>query len=450
MLGLARALPAAGVAARLWRPWEDSLAEADCLHVFGSLPEHLPVVEAARRQHLPVALSTMAWHGWADGPGQRPSLTRGLAACARLLGRTVCPPWRSWRRRLYQSVDLLLPHSHAEAQQLRTYFRVPAPRMHIVPGAADPQLAAADPEPFAQLVGVRNFVLYWGPIEPRTQSTRFPLGDAQHRRAGGGAGRRGAGLPVVFGRVPPGGRSARAVRRRTSAATIPCWPAPMRPAAAWWWASWREPSLLCGLGGGHVGHPPGAARGQLAPASISAAQAFYVNPRDLPGIRRAVLAALARGRSPSLARHVQTYFSWNAVAKATRAAYDSLLGRKYRDGRHDCPEPGTERARRSARAAAGPPLGGVAAAFPPAAVDRRVRRMAAWKIWLADGVGGGGPRRPAAPLVGNLVAMSRSRSHALVRDLAAACLAAVGRETARRGTHLFRRRKIRRRLLARN
>ena len=48
MLALADALPAAGVDARLWQLEETLPAGTDCLHLFGSLPEHLPLVEAAQ------------------------------------------------------------------------------------------------------------------------------------------------------------------------------------------------------------------------------------------------------------------------------------------------------------------------------------------------------------------------------------------------------------------
>ena len=326
MLGLAGALRAVGVAARLWRPWEDSLAEADCLHVFGSLPEHLPVVEAARRQHLPVALSTLDWHGGNDGLGQFPRVTRGLAVCAGLLGRTVRPPWCSWRRRLYQSVDLLLPHTHAEAQQLLSYFRVPAPRVHIIPGAADPQLAAADPEPFAQLVGGRNFVLYLGPIEPRANQLGFLWA------------MRPSDVPVVvLGDVSPRYSWYLEECRRAAGPHVqfvqnlrhddPLLASAYAACGCLVLGRWQEPLCNAALEAGMSGTPLVLPEKSCAGEYFGRA-AFYVNPRDLPGIRRAVLAALARGRSPSLAGHVQTYFSWNAVAKATRAAYDSLLSRR--------------------------------------------------------------------------------------------------------------------------
>ncbi len=61
MLGLVDALHETGINARLWRPWEERLAQADCLHLFGSVPEHLPVIEAAGRHNVPVVLSTITW-----------------------------------------------------------------------------------------------------------------------------------------------------------------------------------------------------------------------------------------------------------------------------------------------------------------------------------------------------------------------------------------------------
>ncbi|NQT16661.1 MAG: hypothetical protein HQ582_28135, partial [Planctomycetes bacterium] len=87
MLALCRALASAGVGARLWRPWEDRLEGVGCLHLFGSLPEHLPVVEAAHRHGVPVVLSTIAWFDLASYWRQpRPALRRA-AACAGFLAR---------------------------------------------------------------------------------------------------------------------------------------------------------------------------------------------------------------------------------------------------------------------------------------------------------------------------------------------------------------------------
>ena len=98
MLATARALRAAGIDARLWRPWEERLAGAACLHLFGSVPEHGPLVEAARRQRVPVVLSTVAWFDLASYWRQPRGPLGRLAACARLLARVAWPRLPSWRR----------------------------------------------------------------------------------------------------------------------------------------------------------------------------------------------------------------------------------------------------------------------------------------------------------------------------------------------------------------
>ena len=99
MLATARALAELGVAARFWRPWEEQLAEADCLHLFGSSPQHLPVVEAARRQGLPVVLSTIAWFDPASYWAEPRPLWRRAAGCGWLMARWQVPQLPSWRRR---------------------------------------------------------------------------------------------------------------------------------------------------------------------------------------------------------------------------------------------------------------------------------------------------------------------------------------------------------------
>ena len=91
-------------------------------------------------------------------------------------------------------------------------------------------------------------------------------------------------------------------------------------------ASWFDPpgcaALQAAMSGTPLVLPKGGCGGEYF-----GRQAFYVKPYDLSGIRRVVLAALALGRSKSLARHVQTYFSWDAVAKATQEAYHRVLHR---------------------------------------------------------------------------------------------------------------------------
>jgi glycosyltransferase involved in cell wall biosynthesis len=328
MLALARALPDVGVAARLWRPWEDPLAEASCLHLFGTAEEFLPVVEAARQQHVPVVLSPsarLAEADHADEAARRQPLARKVTAWAGYVGRSFCPRWPSRRRQLYQSVDLLLPNSNAEAQQIIRQYQVPGPRVHVVPHGADMRLALADPEPFAARVGMRDFVLHVGPIEPRNNQLGFLLA------------MRGEELPIVLlGDTVAGYEWYEAECRRAAgeqvhfvpriAAGDPLLASAYAGSGCLVVASGVAAPERIALEGGMSGTP--LVLFQDSPAyEYFGHQAVYVKPDDLRAIRRGVLAALARKRSPSLAEHVRTYFSWNAVAQVTREAYGRVIRR---------------------------------------------------------------------------------------------------------------------------
>ncbi|MBN2473485.1 MAG: glycosyltransferase family 4 protein [Pirellulales bacterium] len=332
-LALAEALPSVGVDARLVddrpRQAEDDLpAGTDLLHLFGSLPEHLPPVEAARRQGVPVVLSTIAWFALADSLREPRPMVNRLAACARFIARAACPRLPSWRRRLYQSVDLLLPNSNAEAQQLVRYFQVAPERIHIVPNGADERFAEADAEPFARAVGAHGFALYAGRIEPRKNQLHF-------LRA-----MRGSGVPiVVLGDVVPGHEWYLAECRRAADPQVRFVPRlphhDPRLASAYAacgclvLASWYETPGLVALEAGMSGTPLVLPEGGCA-CEYFGPRAAYVRPNDLPGIRRAVLAALRRKRSRTLADLIRTNFSWAAAAQATREAYEGILRRHRR------------------------------------------------------------------------------------------------------------------------
>ncbi|NUQ66185.1 MAG: glycosyltransferase [Pirellulales bacterium] len=323
MLSTARALRGAGVRARLWQAPEDPLVEADCLHLFGSLPEHRPLVEVAYRQGIPVVLSTIAWFDlvsyWRE---PRPLVGRALAA-AKFLARATCPALPSWRRRLYHEVDLLLPNSSAEAQQLVRYFGVPASRIHVVPNGAEERFSAADPTPFCELLAVEDYVLYAGRIEPRKNQLAFlrAMEDAD--------------VPiVVLGDAAPGHEAYLAQCLRIAGPNVqfvgrlehddPLLAAAYAGAGCLALASWYETPGLVALEAAMSGTP-------LVLPAIGCAReyfgdhALYVRPDDPAGIREAVLTALGRGRSQSLANYVRENFSWTAAARATREAYDKVL-----------------------------------------------------------------------------------------------------------------------------
>ena len=334
MTALARALPEVGVAARLWRPWEDSLAEADCLHLFGAADEFLPLVEAARQYQVKVVLSPLSWLEESQRPSEPGLSSRGrtlarkVTAWAGYVGRSIYPRWPSRQRRLYQSVDLLLPNFNAEAQQIIRQFQIPADRMHVVPHGADLRFAMAAPEPFVERFGIRDFVLYAGPIEPRNHQLGFLWAMREED------------LPVVIlGDAVPGCQWYEAECRRVAGTRVQFVPqiAHEDPLLA---SSYAACTCLVVAGGSGAPQQIALEAGMSGTplvlfenGSVSeyfGHQAVYVKPDDVQGIRRGVVTAIARKRSESLAEHVRTYFSWNAAAKATREAYAKVLRQRQR------------------------------------------------------------------------------------------------------------------------
>jgi glycosyltransferase involved in cell wall biosynthesis len=323
MSAMTRSLREIGVDTRPWRPWEEPLSAANCLHLFGSDPEHLVLVRSARRHRVPVVLSTIAWFDLASCWREPWPLARRLAACGKFITRAAFPRIRSWRRGLYNLVDLLLPNSQAEAEQLIRYFGVAPGRIRIVPNGADARFADAPPEPFARLVGMDGFVLCAGRIEPRKNQ----LGLLRALSP--------AGVPLVFlGNVVPGHDAYLAACRREAGPLVrfvgrldhndPLLASAYAACGCLVLAGWYETPGLAALEAAMSGTPLVLPRGGCA-REYFGEHAAYVAPNDLPGLRSAVLFALAKGRSRQLAEMVRANFSWRSAAIATREAYETVL-----------------------------------------------------------------------------------------------------------------------------
>jgi len=321
-LRTAAALGAFGVEAVLGRPTPERLAHVDCLHLFGSVPEHLASVAVARRMGVPVVLSTIAWFELANCWREpRPMVWRACAAL-KFLGRAACPRLPSWRRRLYRAVDLLLPNSRAEAAQLVRYFGASEERVHVVPNGAESRFARGEPDLFARGVGGRRFVLCAGRVEPRKNQ----LGLLRSMRE--------SGLPVVvLGDAVPGHARYLARCRETASPRVRFLPRlehddPLLAAA---YAAcgclvlpgWFETPGLAALEAALSGAPLVLTTGG-ATREYFREHAVYVDPDDHAGMRRAIERAVRQPRNLALASHVRKNFTWQAAARATRRAYERV------------------------------------------------------------------------------------------------------------------------------
>jgi glycosyltransferase involved in cell wall biosynthesis len=312
-----------GIDARPWRPWEDDWNAFDVLHLVGSTPEWVELAVAARRAGKRVIISPVTWFTLRDLWREPWPLARRAWAGAKYAARSAYPRLPCWRRRLYDAAELLLPNSQLEAEQLRRLFGIADDKLRVVPNGADVRFAAADPALFQRTTGWRDFVLCVGRIEPRKNQ----LGLLRALR--------GTGLPiVVLGDVVPGHedylRACQQVAtddvlflRRVdhdshllASAYAAC-----RCLAL---VSWYETPGLAALEAALTGVP-------LVLTADGACQEYfrdharYVTPEDGVAIRAAVWDAFHAQRSPELAAHVRKYFTGDAVARATKEAYEALL-----------------------------------------------------------------------------------------------------------------------------
>lgn len=313
-----RALSDLSIDARPWRPWEDRLTPGDVVHFFGSLPEFVPLVDAAQRQGAKAALSTIAWFDWRNIWREAHSPARRALNSLRYAARAACPRIPSWRRRLYHAADLLLPNSQAEAEQLQRLFGVPTRKIRVVPNGIDPRFGAATPDVFHARYGLRNFVLCCGRFEPR--KNQLTLIRAL----------RDSGRPLVFiGDAAPGHGGYYKACRAEAGDDVrflgelryddPLTASAYAAAGCLALVSWYETPGLAALEAAATGTPlvvpGGATREYFGP------WAEYVRPHDVRGIRAAVEAAVARGRNPESARHVLDHYTWSRVAAKTLEAY---------------------------------------------------------------------------------------------------------------------------------
>lgn len=323
LAALIAGLQAEGLDAAAWHPWEDAWSDFDLLHLIGSCPEHLPLVDRARRSGKPVVLSPVAWF---DGPSywrRNGHVPRRAAGRLLLAARRFAPWMPGWRRKLYRSVDRLLPNSRAEADQLVRLFGADPRRIVVVPNGADPNLESADPRLFAGEYGLRDFVLCAGRIEPRKNQLRL-----LQALAGEGV------VTVVLGDVVPGQEAYYDACRRAGGRRARFLPRldPDSPLLASAYAacgclaqpSWFETPGLAALEAAMTGAPLAVTQVGAAPEYFGRL-AHYVDPYDQRSVRRGVAAALDEGRNGRLAELVRSQFTWQHAARATREVYAPLL-----------------------------------------------------------------------------------------------------------------------------
>lgn len=238
------------------------------------------------------------------------ALRRGTVATAeQVLSRLTA------KRLAFETCDLLLPNSQAEARTIAAELAVTTP-MHVVPNGADHRTFMPPDGPVA-----RRGILYVARIEPHKnqlglikalsgRGTALTLVGPlhPHHEAYQRACREAAGPDVTF---LPGGSQADLVSlyQNTAVHVMP---------------SWCETTGLTSLEAALCG-------AAVVTTSVGYADeyftdlAHYCRPESPASIRRAVLEALAAGPSPALRQRILQHYTWDHAAAATVEAYRTVV-----------------------------------------------------------------------------------------------------------------------------
>lgn len=305
-------------------PAWDGLEGADVVHFFGMHREFLPLVRRLRARGIPTALSTIAWSDLRSTWHTARNWRERLAHSARYAIKTTSPYWPTWRRKLLQAADLILPNSRAEALQLVRKFAIDPGKIRVVPNGADPRFADADAALFVREFGMSDFILLPGRVEPRKNQLTAV-------RA-----LRDVGRPVVVLGDPAAGHADyyRAVKSEAGAEArflarldhdSHLLASAYAASACTVLASWFETPGLAALEAALAG-----SRLVLTPCGATTeyfgSLALYADPNRPEAIRRAVETALGQPRSPRLRQVVWNNYLWQHAARKTRLAYQRLVG----------------------------------------------------------------------------------------------------------------------------
>jgi len=327
-----------GVTVDISRVLEPNLSGYDVLHLF-QLTAPSTYVQAlnAKRQGVPVALSTIYWsHAEYRARGRYLSWPKrlfnqltGSEQLRESLGQLYW--WitgRTWsnynylgrRRQILQLADIWLPNARMEVEILEAEHGVRRPFL-VVPNAADVRFATADPGPFIHQYGLSDFVMYGGRIDDK----KNVLGLIRALR--------GTGISLVI--VGPGNiyQQGYVAACHRAADNYVHFLGPMTQtdlACAYAAAkvhvlpSWFDvpglSSLEAGLAGCNV-----VTTDRGATREYFGDLAWYCDPGNPISIRRAVLAALEAPRDHRLRDHILVHYTWVHAAQRTLEAYTRVV-----------------------------------------------------------------------------------------------------------------------------
>jgi len=331
MRATAESLRKLGVDARTYEAPDPDLTGVDVVHGFGLVPREL---RATRRLGSRIVLSPIYWSRSyrleSDSESISARTRTRLRSAAVLTKAALLGPDALARKAAvysdaglvatFESADLLLPNSAAEAHAVQNELSVTTP-MQVVPNAVDEELLGLDEQPEAE----RCTVLCLGRLEPHKNQLSVIRALS------------GTGLPVeIVGPVHPDHQAYEAACRESAGPNIRFFgfvdrdehTQALRRARVSVLASWFETTGLASLEAAATGAKVVTTERGFA-REYFGESALYCDPGSEASIRSAVLSAWEQPHDGRLRKRIAEQFTWRHTAEATLAGYRAVLDHDY-------------------------------------------------------------------------------------------------------------------------
>lgn len=306
-------LQKAGTRVDLFDQWSTELHDYDLVHCFHSAyPEFWESVKDAGARlvvtptHWPTTDAKIRLWRWLKRKGRASVGFRG--------------PYKDIAY-FYSLADVLLPCSQTEVDLLARYCAVPREKMVVIRNGVEERFVEADPRPFVDRHGLRDFVVCVGRITPRKNQLRII-------RA-----LRGCSIPIVFiGTPDPDAAQYYAQCRSEAGENVhflgwidhesPLLPGALAAARVFLMPSEVDIAPVAVVEAAAAGcrlvvTPVGSAREYYGDA------AYYADPLSESDIRAKTLTAYDRGR-PTKAERCYSVQTWSEVAEQVLRVYEGL------------------------------------------------------------------------------------------------------------------------------
>jgi len=295
----------------IWNPKKDY----DIIHVFGSTYQLSDFVVTAKRLGMKVIVSPIIY---TDKPYWQWKMWGIINSLLPV------PTVYTYRKRIYETADILIAGSKAEAIQLSKNFGIPLTKFRVVYNGVDRKFAEASPELFIKNFGLKDFVLQVSRISNHKGQLR--LVEALE----------GQGIDLVFiGQMDPDDPDY--FKQFLKACENRPWVHYLGPvydqdllASAYSASkvhalpSFGESCALVNLEAGIAGANVVSLKNPPIYEYLGD-DAYYCDPKSISSIRKAVLEAYSAPRNEKLREKLLASFTWDAIAQQLLTIYNEIL-----------------------------------------------------------------------------------------------------------------------------